>query len=479
MVEGVSPAQQYGYDVVNESTRRSRPKIELRNEDDIAKRRERDILVSTTRDAKRNFAVAAWMVRKHLDYVSDFTFRIDTTNDAFDAEVTAFMKRWQRRQNCHVARRHPFRRLFRMAEYNRVVDGDTFFELMKSGSLNLIRGDRVRDRFGNRADEWKNGLKINRYGAILSAAVHRRGVGGGFVFDKELSARNFIHHGYFDDSEQFRGVSPLTVAVNTLKDSYESVDFALAKLKAEMILGFALTRKPIDGNNPFQGNKQFDGDDDDEQEANRVDEEKSGLANFGEGIWFQELEEGEDIKSIQGNSPSANAQNFLDAAIHLSLKALDIPLSFWREDFTNFHGARGALQQYKASAKNKQDDNRDILFEITQWIITKAIIDGEIQLPRGWRLDEIDFQWISRGIPWWDRSKEIIGDNRAVAGCFDNPIDICLDHGTRDPFYNIDQTKRVLEYAREHLGEFGVQPSWGTDPSLEEIKDALKEETEE
>jgi hypothetical protein len=41
---------------------------------------ERRKLISAGRDIHRNFSLAAWMLRKHLDYVSSFTFQCRSGN---------------------------------------------------------------------------------------------------------------------------------------------------------------------------------------------------------------------------------------------------------------------------------------------------------------------------------------------------------------------------------------------------------------
>lgn len=478
------------YDAVSSTTRRSAPVTDLRSEDNVLRYHERDMLVSTARDAKRNYVVASWMIRKHLDFVSDFTFEANTPNEPFNDAVKALMAEWVKRRNCHVAGMHPLRRLIRLGEASRVMDGDVFWELMKDGTVGLIRGDRIRNRRGfDNSREWTHGVHLGRRQQALGYLVHRRSVYGSFEFEKYLPAKHAIQNGYFDDTEQIRGVSPLSVAINNLRDTYEGIDFALARLKLEQILGVAITKKAFDaGGNPFSGNRQFQPhpeaispeEEEELQEATADEESRSGLIDFGKGIWQVELNDGEDIKSIAGNMPSSNAQQFLDACIHLALKALDLPVSFWNEAHTNFFGSRGALQLYKRSAHSKQADNQEVLDEITLWKLREWVSTGRLALPRGWHVNDVESQWVPRGIPWWDRSKEIIGDLRAIGAGLDNPINVCLDHGTGNPYDHIDQTAKVYEYARQKLGQYGVTLNFGLASfESQEDKPQKSQETEE
>lgn len=462
----------FGYDATDTSSpRRSLPAVDLRGEDEILDRLKRDRLVSTARDAKRNWVVAGWMIRKHLDFVSDFTWRANTPDKEWNKAAQDLIQKWGRRHTAHVSRRHPLRRLVRMAETMRVLDGDLLIEKIKpSTSLNLIRGDRIRNRGAADKSQWVSGVRIHqRTQESLEFDVHKRTRGGRFVPDKRIPAANCIHHGYFnDDPECIRGISPMAPALNDLRDTYEAKVYALARLKIEQILGVAITKKAESGVNPFVGNQQFnatipEGATDEEiaaiEEEAADEESRKGSVDFGKGHWLVELLEGEDIKHIAGNMPSSNAREFLELCIEIVLKALDLPTSFWDESHTNFFGSRGALQLYRRSAQHKQADNAEMLDEITTWRLRKAIIDDELYLPRGWKLDDIESQWVPRGIPWWDRSKEIRGDLLAIGAGIDSVEAVCLDHGTGDPYNNIDKTSALLDYARERGLVLNFDPS--------------------
>lgn len=454
---------QFGYDATETTTRRKPPVTTLRGEDDLLPGFKRDTLSSTARDAARNYAIAASMIRKHLDFVSEFNFEANTPNREFNNRLRDVMQTWSKRRNCHISRRHPLRRIIRMAEFGRVVDGDCLIELVKGGRektarINLIRGDRIRNRTGSQnTDELKNGIRISPVtGEALAYQIHKRTTYGRMTFEKEIGHRHAIQHGYFTDSEQYRGVSPLSVAINNFRDTYEGIDFALARMKAEMLIGFAIETDPSPDVNPWQGNRQFDKLPEDmtpeelvayqEQVANQ--ESERGEIDFGKGIFFAELRKGESLKSVSGNMPSSNAQAFWDTSIMIAMKALDLPFSFYREDFTNFFGSRGALQLYKLSANNKQADNAELLEEIACWVLTYMIIYEGLELPRGWTIQDLAkmFLWVPRGIPWWDRSKEVIGDMRAISSGLDTPQNVCLDHGNSSFERNVDQIDEAVGY---------------------------------
>ncbi len=59
-----------GYDAVRSSSKRKAASPILKSEDEQLKNRDRHSMIGATRDLARNFAVVAWGIRKHLDYVN-------------------------------------------------------------------------------------------------------------------------------------------------------------------------------------------------------------------------------------------------------------------------------------------------------------------------------------------------------------------------------------------------------------------------
>jgi capsid protein len=474
----------FAYDATASTPRRKAPSADMRSEDEILRLGDRDKLVSSARDAKRNYAVASWAIRKHLDFISTYHFQANTPNKAFNQAFSEFIKRWSHPDRCHVSGRHRLGKLIRMAEACRTLDGDCLLELMRDGSLNLIRGDRLRNpRGAANTNEWKHGIRINpRTHRPIEFQIHKRTLGGRFVPDKKTAARNAIHHGYFDDPEQIRGVSPLSAAINNLRDSAEAGEYALARIKAEMLLGVVVTTLPPEGWNPFQGNSQFAEfeDETDEEVQERADEEaKRGLVDYGRGLFQWEMRPGEDVKTVAGNMPSSNAQAFIDTSIMIALKALDLPFSFFRENYTNFFGSRGALQLYKTSAWDKIADNQQLLRGLTNWRTAQAIIENELELPRGWRLQDLEYAWVPKGIPWWDRAKEVKGDKDAIACGLDTPQNVVLEHGTGTFEENVDQIAEAVEYWQEKLGPLGIPISFASAPQVNQQMSELTDRLDE
>lgn len=442
----------FGYDAVLPKNKRQPPTGILRSEDAELLPESRRKLVSGTRDLHRNFALVAWMVRRHLDYITTFEFQANSGRDSLDDKLESFVKSWSKRDACDVAARHTLQRIIRLSELRRTVDGDIFILRLTDGRMQAIEGDRIRTPMGGDLppgldlSAMIHGVMCNDAGRALAYAVCRReGLAGSsrFEFERMLAAENVYHHAYFDRFDQVRGVSPLASAYNSLRDVYEGFDYALAKMKVSQLFALAFYREASE---PLGVISDGSG------EGEEVD--GTGYkVDFGRGPAMLDLLPGDRAEFLESKTPSTEMQAFAQATIQLALCALDIPYSFYSENFTNYSGARQAWLQYEQSADIKRNDTRDLLDYFTAWRIRLAVQDGELPstaLNAAW-------QWESRGIPWIDPLKEVQGELAAIGAALDNPEDIAIRHG-KNVYENIDKIKRVKEYADKAGVELVLDP---------------------
>ena len=94
---------QSGYDAIRTNGKRKAVSSILKHEDQELKNGDRHKMLGAARDLSRNFALVAWAIRKHLDYVSMFDFQSRTGDAALDAQIETLMAEWQRPQNCDAA----------------------------------------------------------------------------------------------------------------------------------------------------------------------------------------------------------------------------------------------------------------------------------------------------------------------------------------------------------------------------------------
>ncbi len=410
LAKKVSPFK-FGYEATVSGTRRKAPVSDVKGEDDHLNPIERRALISTTRDLRRNFALSAWMIRKHLDFVATHEFQSKTGNKEFDEKFESLMLWWGNKRNFDVAERHSMHGFIRLAESGRCVDGDFFIQKTRKGRLVGIEGDRIANPvMGVRRNkiimkDYKRGVKVNKAGKAVSYLLNNRvNDGSQLQFDRTLNARDIIHFSYWDRIDQIRGISPLAPGINPMQDTREAIVYALGRAKVSQLFALALKRSSGDSPGQISGGTDADGDED----------KSEFVVDFNTGPVQLDLDPEDEATFLESKQPSTELQTFLHSVIGLALKSLDIPLSFYDEAYTNYSGARQALVLYFQSAKEKQRAVQDLLNELTHWRLMLWILDGIITLPGNMTISDVLWEWHPAGIPWIDPAKETIGDMKAV-----------------------------------------------------------------
>ena len=439
----------FGYDAA--STPRSKRKqssSRLMSEDAVLGKTSRRKTIGSARDMWRNFSLVAWAIRRHLDYVTKFTFQANTGDKDLNKLIEKEVKKLMKRDRFDIARRHNLPRFIRIMEARATIDHDVGIARLATGHVQAIEGDRVQTPEKPGKNEiWTEGVRTNNQGAALEYGVFDRGKSGkGYQFARRIGYQNFWLHGNFDRFDQYRGVSPLISSINSMRDVYEGVDFGLAKLKVEQLFALAIFREAQKGSNglPPTGGSSSEDDNDGYD------------VNFDGGPIMLDLDDGDRAEFLKSEAPGGNTVAFLQAVIALALKSLDIPYSFFDEAHTNFFGSRAAWLHYERGCRDKRDRVREFLDWWVQWALMRLILDGKIKLPAGMSLEDEFWMWVPDGMPWWDPVKEINGDNMAIMAGFTSPQKVVRERGGGDFFDNIDQTVEAMNYAKEA----GFEPAW-------------------
>jgi len=457
---------QLNYDAADDSQRRRSIVSTIKSEDDVLHQAKRRKLQANASDIQRNFEIAAWAVRKHLDFVCAFKFSSNNAEAVMSADATAVQQSEQRAQSqldqdveglireaagastCDAAGRHDLDALLRITEARATVSGDHALLDLSDGTMQSVESDRIRSSSHTRnRSNVVHGVQINRRGRALGYAIHNRTTSGGYKFDRWVPARNLHLRGYFDRTDQVRGISPMAPSLNRLRDVYEGFDYALAKAKISQIFGLKVLRNAEDA----LGNVDNDGDDD------RPDYS----VDLGAGSFMLDMEPGDDAQIIESTTPSTQFQTYSEMMIAIALLSLDLPWNFYKVDATNFFGSRAALNLYLKSVKPKRAANILLLSRWTRRQLQLAILQGRLRLPRSMNLDALRWAWTPEGLPWWNPSQEADGALKSIGAALDNPQRICLETGTN--FYeNVDRIAEAQNYAETK----GVSLSFGVAPGL-------------
>lgn len=444
-LERLSSGAAGGYDAVEDRRRRRPPRIDLRSEDRILHPVPRQKLVATARDVIRNYCTAAWMVRCHLDYVSRFTFQSRTGDDALDAAIEAAIWRASQRNAFDATGRFGLAKALRISEARRVLDGDIWWTKLASGRVQMVESDRVRMPAGGFPIEagvatadlvnWIHGVEVSEGGRIRNICIcrRRRDSVGGYEFERIVPSKNVWQHACFDANyrvDQVRGISPLAPALNTLRDIYEGIDLAMAKAKVAQMFGLVFFKQKMEAAEGWAVNRSTEFTDDAVSGSGTdPDADNDGLDDAtgepapdtdryevdpGEGPFKIELERGDDAKFLTTNTPEGELLDFMKFTTDLSLKALDIPYSFYDTSAANYYGRKADIQQYENSARAKRDDNGELLDSWTFWRLQLMVLDGSLILPGAMTVNDLSWDWVPGGMPWVDKLRDMKADQMAI-----------------------------------------------------------------
>lgn len=451
------------YDALNPQGKRKTPKQTIQREDIYLRGGKRTKLQATAADIVRNFSIAAWAVRRHLDYIARFEFQACMADEGLNREIETLMEIQSRPLNFDRGGRFSREKGFRVAEARRVIDGDTFLMLLNSGHVQGIEADLIRDpekTEPSNTHEWVDGIEVDQAGLPRRYAVYRREQGRQYKYIRNLAARNVIHYGFFERwaSEQIRGLSPIVASLNNFRDVYENFDYALIRAKISQLFAVALTRNAetaLDAEFPTADTDE-DGDASEVCEVDSMTPPPREL-DLSNGPTVLDFEPGEMVDVIESKTPSQELQDFSQLVVMVALKSLDIPYSFFDEAHTNYSGARGSWLHYERACMDRRDDQLEMRRRWTVFQMQNWILNGLLDLPSGMGLGDLKWKWIPKGMPWWKPSEELTADLKAIAAGLSSPQAVCAKNGLGDPRDNIRATAEIIAAARdigqEVLGE--------------------------
>ena len=460
LVDPAGRPLRFGYDVVDHDAkkRRAPSRIKLISEDAEQTSSTRRKLTATGRDVVRNYALAAWMLRQHLNYCSTFQFQSGSGNDKFDREVEDFVTRWGRRLSFDVAGRHGLRRYMRLLEARRTIDGDVGTMKMSSGHVQAIEGDRIRNPRGTDAPEPEepekvtHGIWVTKSGRAKKYALHNRGskLGDGFEFDRWVPAQYMLWHGYYDTGrfDQVRGVGLIAPAIATLQDTYEGLTYATAKAKIAQMFGVVLKQSSEREESAGDVTTEDDDEGNLDKSATEID--------FGNPPWQLDLwaDQNEGVEIVESQQPAQQFQDFIKLLIMLVMKCVDLPYSWFDEKHSHYSGQRQAWVIYDQSSEQKRADNREFLDTLLAWRLALAILDDEIRLPKSLSIDHLKWSWIATALPWLQPHQEVKADTEAVREGFSSTPRVCRKRGGADAYELVAEEAAYQEYRERKLGKF-------------------------
>lgn len=403
-------ATAFGYHVIDTSrNRRQIPAANLKTEDKTLDRTKRERLIETARDATRNFALTAWCVRKHLDFVTTHNFHARNTDRVLRNDLEAYINAQQAADRFDARRRHPMDRWIRILESRAVLDGDDFGIRLASGQMQAVEGiyckNPGRKIPGYDPARWDNGCYLDSAGGTVA---YNFTTARGTDPDEVVPREKCFQHGYFDRFDQARGIGLITPGLATAVDIYETVDYAVAKAKVAQLFALAIYRQGDTAPAPIT--TVGAGGEETTPAAPTAQRE----IDFGRGPAFLDLNPGERAEFLSTNSPGIDP-SFLRLLCILTLSALDLPYCWLDASDANFFGNRGALILYLQSARQKRKALVRLRNEWADWQLERAFLNGDLLRPS----EPVKYVWQAEGVPFWNPSQEVNAHLDAIDGCLD------------------------------------------------------------
>jgi len=462
-----------GYNCATGKSRRQSPQTRVRHESKVMTAKVAKRTKATTQDQNRNLALVAWAVRNHIDYTSSFKFSFRTDNDPLNKLVNSIFKWHGRPQNFDVAGRLGREESFRLYEMEKVISGDVGLIKLEGLKLQGLESDLIAKGSGAPEDVNEQGLIVKDNGERVSFSVCNRGPkNNSLVFDRLVDADAVLFDGYWSRlTSQFRGISPLTTAINMVQDIHEGFEFNLIKGKMQALFGIAITRNP-GGEDGFGG---AGGSLTETAPPQTASDGETELDLSPDAINILDMNPGEAVDTIESKTPSSEQVDGWYLFIQIALLALDIPVTFFDSRRSSFSGGVADLNKYEKACEWKRDKNRYVRHDYSNWILEEiwnneddadvwnlkatAIAAGVTTLRQ---LQEL-LEWIPSGSPWMDKLKQIKGDDIAIELRVDNALDASRRRGT-DVFDNIDKQLMVEQYEMKKRADMGLPERVSGDP---------------
>ena len=454
-----------GYEALNSRGKRRLASGRIQREDLVLNSTRRRELASNALDLHRNFALAAWTIRRHLDYTTLFDFHPATGDEGLDDDLRYLMARDSRPANCEIGGRHSWNRFRRLAEVLKILHGDVGIAWLRSGHVQGIESHLIKspETYRRDADRWENGVKLG-VGRRAAAYCVRERRADGTLRERVLPASQLhllaAFEGRFD---QVRGISSFAGALNDFRDIAESLDYMRERLKLDQIFSIAFFREPYDDQVDDLGNTTAVTETTDADTGE--DLTPPPTYKLGQGVTGIDMDVGESVQTLQSNNPSSQTQQFLKLAIRIALASLDIPSNLLHPDETNYSGHRAAWIGYERACVSKREDQLALhdwmtRRRIARWMLPPALGGtGEIVLPRSLSPRRSWFRWTPRGTPWWKPSEELTTDLMAAAAGLKTFQTICDEHGLGLYSENVRELRREFDRAKRDGATLAFNPS--------------------
>jgi len=397
----------FGYDAITNSRyRKNRGLQPIRSEEVELNSVDRERLISTLMNLKRNDPVARAISRlRKTDVVgSGISPQPSTLSDDYNERLSDLWSEWS--EYPEVTGTMNMTGVQQELADATLWQGDIGVLLTNKGDLQLIEGNRIGNPFNqislSETSDDKNGVIVNKVGKPMAYKVGDR-INGMLQNIKSIPARNFLLYYRRMRPSQWRGVPELAAAVNSLQDvaEYEEVEMLSAKVSAS--LSAVIKRHDA---------QQFELVDrmpsDEQDDIGRLEKFEPGN--------FHYLEPGEDISTISSNGrPNVEGVDFVMYHIRKVGASVGIPVEMIMNTIgkTSFSASQGLLLQYQSALEDQQRSLTYFLDRLFRWKVARWIADGKLVAPAEVK-DPFKARWQTPAFKWVNKTAQVQSDLKYI-----------------------------------------------------------------
>lgn len=306
------------------------------------------------------------------------TPQAQTENKEWNQAAEDFWEQWCKIAD--VAGRNHFNRLQRIISIAIDRDGDIGVLLTKTPTgfpqIQLIESHRFGS-VGEDGSEWVDGVKTDEVNRALAyrVVVGREAFANKWV---DVDAANMIFMFEPERADQFRGVTALHHAINTIHDKKDIVDFERSAVKNNSSIAAVL--KTEDGST-----EEEDWRDDD---TTATTARSLTLAQMQSGQ-IPVIGKDEDIVLHSSDRPSPAFTGFLDFLIRDIATGMGLPYEFvWNAEKLGGTAQRFILEKAQRRFRERQELFKTMMLDrLWFWVISVAIKRGDLPAQAGaWRV---------------------------------------------------------------------------------------------
>lgn len=345
--------------------------------------------------------------------------------------IESSWRQWQHARNCHVAGKLAFAEILRLAMRSVAESGEVFLRLVDApfgGSavplgIEILEADLCDETKTSgpdaNGDEWRMGVRINRWGRPLAYEFRNRHPGdlsGSMGYTTtEVPADQVIHLFVTERPGQTRGTPWMAAAIKRLHHlhGYEEAE-VVSKRARSSLMGFITSPEgELHGDDVYEGER---------------------VSTFEPGV-YKYLSPGESVNVPNLGQVDTEYEEFVRAMLRAVSAAIGCSYETISRDFSqsNYSSSRLSLLEDREEWRTLQDWLIEHVCQpIYERWLAAAVAVGALNLA-GYAAAPMRFEavrWFPRGWAWIDPEKEVKAYRDAVRCGFKTQAEVVAEGGS-------------------------------------------------